>query len=325
MTSTAPKDPYDFTQPSPLGEPGFEVFFSEAHEAWFFHANDVNCQPLLFSQAYQNADSAKRGLSAALKNAATRAAIEPVGEHWQIVLKAGNHQEMARSRLLPTEGEAQKALAYVQQVAKSKKPMAEVPAAQQPATPAEQDDSAHLRHSFRLFFYKGSDGDCTGRIEDMQTRRQLSFQGIDLPSIGSFLGQAMPDVAAASSPASPAAAAASTTTGALRHSEGEGTAQGGGFRLAMVGEPLSLSLSLPDGPAHHVLGGKLLLLDRRAGNSHPLYVANMTADAAQARIDFESHVPNGLAQGVYELSVEVQLFEGPGIRTCQGATLLQVV
>ena len=88
------KDQYDFEQLSPSQKPGFEVFFSEKHKTWFFHANDVRGKSILFSQAYQTEESAEKGLQSVLKNIEKGRIFKRTegGQHFLTVI-AGNNQE----------------------------------------------------------------------------------------------------------------------------------------------------------------------------------------------------------------------------------------
>jgi uncharacterized protein YegP (UPF0339 family) len=108
-------DQYDFTQKSPLGMKGFETFYSEKNQAYYFHFNDEDGNPILFSESYPNAAVRDNGLESVKKNA-------PLENRWKVLhengkyfyaLRAGNNQEIARGPLYDTEALALSKLSFI--------------------------------------------------------------------------------------------------------------------------------------------------------------------------------------------------------------------
>ncbi len=189
------KDQYNFQQASPSKQPGFEVFQPAPGKAWFFHGNDVDGKPALFSQPYSTAESAQRGLNSALGLLKKqRAKVQESAEGWCFVLQSGNHQELARSRFFPAREACEKMAGFFQKVANSQHPLIENAGSSNQSTevpsPSQQElaQDNPVRHAFRLYFYPASDGKpLTGRIENIKTQEQKIFKGLDGPAIMQFL------------------------------------------------------------------------------------------------------------------------------------------
>ncbi len=108
-------DQYDFTQKSPVGKPGFETFYSDKNQAYYFHYNDEDGNPVLFSESYPDAAVRDNGLASVKKNA-------PLDTRWKMVeedgsyyytLRSGNNQEIARGPSYNTEAAALAKLASI--------------------------------------------------------------------------------------------------------------------------------------------------------------------------------------------------------------------
>jgi uncharacterized protein YegP (UPF0339 family) len=188
------RDQYDFEQPSPSQKPGFEVFYSDKHKAWFFHGNDVNGKAILFSQAYNTPENVEKGLQSALKNIEKgRIYKRTEGGQFFLNVVAGNNQEVGRSPFFKKENIADNNLSFLKQVAKSSDPII---SKETPILPIETTetilDETPSRRSFRLYFYKNEDNGnrLNGRIEDIANEKAtISFQGIDTPAIIGFIKQ----------------------------------------------------------------------------------------------------------------------------------------
>jgi hypothetical protein len=130
-------DQYHLEQPSPSTAPGFSVFQNETSERWFFHCNDAIGTPLLFSQAYRDEETARRGLRAVLDNLQKkRISIKGESGQYYCVVTAGNHQEIARSRFFSQRSEAENSQSYLLHVAQARFPEAETAkAATRPSRP----------------------------------------------------------------------------------------------------------------------------------------------------------------------------------------------
>ncbi|MCC6460256.1 MAG: hypothetical protein IT260_07280 [Saprospiraceae bacterium] len=190
---TQSTNPYDFQEGSPSTEPGFAVFRNETTGVWHFHGNDMAGQASIFSQAYPSQDKAKLGLASALEAfRKNRMRVEETPEGCQLILKAGNHQEIARSRHYPDHASVEKQVQFFQQVSASAHP--EARPVSSPAAPAQApaaDNSTTLapfRYAFRIHFYPNDNGgSLSGRIENIKTGEQQTFKGLDISSINRFL------------------------------------------------------------------------------------------------------------------------------------------
>ncbi len=101
---SAHKDQYDFSRPSTSGRAGFEPFQDSESGLHLFHFNDENGQPLLFSQAYQTSEKRDGGIESVEKNRIIpgRVMASTSADGFAVIVRAGNHQEIARSRNYPT-------------------------------------------------------------------------------------------------------------------------------------------------------------------------------------------------------------------------------
>ena len=83
------------------GEAGFYSFFDENRQEYFFAYNDENGNTLLRSEGYKSAAARDNGIESVKKNAGNEARWKKEtalnGKYHYYVLKAANHQEIARS------------------------------------------------------------------------------------------------------------------------------------------------------------------------------------------------------------------------------------
>ena len=99
------KDAYIFTEESVSGLYGFDCFLRPDDDHYCFTFNDADGKPVLFSQGYSSAVGRDNGVQSVLKNAQQEGRFEifkvaegEASPTYYLVLKAGNHQEIARSR-----------------------------------------------------------------------------------------------------------------------------------------------------------------------------------------------------------------------------------
>ena len=183
---------YDFQQDSRSNEPGFVVFKSDTSAVWYFQGNDMTGQASMFSAGYSSQEKAKAGLASALEAfRKNRMRIEESARGWELVLKAGNHQEIARSRPFPDRSSAEKQARFFQQVSASAHPEVRPAPVVPVAEPQPMDSPATLnpfRYAFRIHFYPNEkEAALSGRIENIKTGKQHSFKGLDISSITRFL------------------------------------------------------------------------------------------------------------------------------------------
>ena len=91
---------YLLSQPSPTSNPGFDSFRNTENKQHYFHFNGEDGRPLLFSQGYSSTKSRDNGISSVIKNGVLPERYEGKEENGQyyFILRAGNRQEIARSR-----------------------------------------------------------------------------------------------------------------------------------------------------------------------------------------------------------------------------------
>lgn len=189
-------DQYKLDQPSPRGQPGWETFKGKDDLLFYFHFNDEEGKPLLFSQGYQNAKSRDRGLESVKKNAADSShyAEEKEKDGVYFVIRAGNHQEIARSRVFAGSAKCKKAIAEFQQQlgATLQKKSQSKGITGKPALEKSMEQPSHFR--FVLSFYPDKGGNLLrGKIEyPLVKEDKETFVGLDLERIGVFITRHLP-------------------------------------------------------------------------------------------------------------------------------------
>jgi uncharacterized protein YegP (UPF0339 family) len=321
------KDQYDWSVVSPSGRPGFEVFHHNAQEAWLFVCNDVHGLPMLFSQLYQQRETAQKGVESVLKNLAKNTPLQQVMEQWQFVVVAGNKQEVAASRLFDTQADCEQALLYVRQVAKSKNPIA-LPLSPTPDAAVAEPTPAHgpLRHAFRLYFYQNETGDYIGRIEDMSDRRQQSFDGLDLNVLQQFLAQslsmAQPTSAATGIPLNKAISAELN----LNHHSNQASTP---FRLLTKSEQLNMALKAVSPhqltPEMSLLGTQITLYQEGTQITHQLPTQAASFEPDRNQITIATQADGDLATGTYQIRAESWIKAPTGIATMQAEAVIHIV
>lgn len=114
MNQSHKSDDYQLTQLSRSGQSGFESF-KGVDERYYFHFNDASGKALLFSQAYIRETDCENGLQSVMRNAAEEKRftkrLDTEGSSF-FILRAGNKQEIARSRAFSSVAELEKNQAY---------------------------------------------------------------------------------------------------------------------------------------------------------------------------------------------------------------------
>ncbi len=96
-------------QPLDANNEGFITFFEEATKSYFFALTEVATATVLFrSEAYPTEVARKTGIAAVIKNKpeAKRYSVLAEAGQYLVILKAGNHKEIARSCPFASEAEA---------------------------------------------------------------------------------------------------------------------------------------------------------------------------------------------------------------------------
>lgn len=323
------QEQYDFSRPSPSGQPGFEILEIPGQQAWCFQGNDVQGNPALFSQTYRSEESAQRGLKTAINLLRKKSGyVKETPEGWQIFLLAGNHQELARSLPLSDEIAAKKVLQFFQRVAASQNPVVE--AKQAPAAPAnppaaaEEEEELPIRHAFRLYFYAASkEGPLTGRIEHVgNPSESATFKGLNDRAIIEFLRQQLKEGAAApqaapAKPAQPAAAAPAKTASIPPLStltvKGQSAGDGKSFELV---------LAATDAPGESAVENCSISL-RNMGTRQITVLSNLPAEQTAANT-FKIRLATGqLAAGTYHVQASVWVQKKSAAQQTNGSNALQ--
>lgn len=108
---------YNLLQPSRTGRAGFESFKNDEDGRYYFHFNDAKGVAFLFSQAYQAETARDKGIQSVIKNAAVETQFEHqnTGGGFFFILRAGNRQEIARSRNFNTLKELEEKQTFFRQ------------------------------------------------------------------------------------------------------------------------------------------------------------------------------------------------------------------
>ena len=117
MSQIHKTDDYNFAQPSRTGRAGFESFKDDADGRFYFHFNDAKGVPILFSQAYQRDTTRDKGVQSVMKNAAIEEQFERQNTEggFYFLIRAGNRQEIARSRVFKSLVELVQKQTYLRQ------------------------------------------------------------------------------------------------------------------------------------------------------------------------------------------------------------------
>lgn len=110
-----PVDKYNFNAVPGSGQSGFEPFQSVENKQHYFHFNDENARPILFSQGYNNVAGRDNGIRAVIRNAYLEVRYlrkQEDGQHY-FTLKSANSQEVARSPLFGSAMEMEAAIDYL--------------------------------------------------------------------------------------------------------------------------------------------------------------------------------------------------------------------
>ena len=114
--NTSGTDDYMLDVPSPENTPGFVGFKNPDTKRHYFHLNDANGAPVLYSQGYTSGRGRDNGIRSTIKNSINQAAFVPKEENgtYYFVILAGNRQEIARSRPFSTVVSRDEMIAFLQ-------------------------------------------------------------------------------------------------------------------------------------------------------------------------------------------------------------------
>ncbi len=106
---------YILTRPSTSGDVGFESFRNEDNKEYYFHLNDEDAKALLYSEGYSSSRGRNNGIKSVIRNGVIRDRYEIKEDEAQyyFILRAGNRQEIARSRNFSSKNEAENAITWL--------------------------------------------------------------------------------------------------------------------------------------------------------------------------------------------------------------------
>ena len=174
--------------------PPNEVIRSKAHGfitytdngKHYFQFRDAAAQTILFSQGYTTEKSRDNGIQSVIKNAKNQEQYEfkkgkkdKKGKYF-FILKAGNHQEIARSDFFDSKEEAKEKLAIVQAI-QSNVPIRDMT--------TEPSITNLPRHKFSIIYYPDSK---VWQIKHDQSEDSKEFKTYDSQLITSFINQHLP-------------------------------------------------------------------------------------------------------------------------------------
>ena len=108
-------DDYLLDVPSPTKDPGFIAFQNSENALHYFHLNDRNGTPFLYSEGYMAERSRDNGIRSVIKNSVREEAFIPHDEDgvYYFTLMARNRQEIARSRSFASADERDQMMAFL--------------------------------------------------------------------------------------------------------------------------------------------------------------------------------------------------------------------
>ncbi len=141
---------------------GFQVQFKE-DEKYYFRFNDKNGEPLLFSKSYSSEKSCAGSIQALIRVAGEDDHYElkeTKKEKYFFILKAGNHQEIARSRIFDSVEELEKQMELLKGIDENvpQYGVANAPSAEEKAEEPEKEKPP-------------KDKEKTGRSEEKQSKK----------------------------------------------------------------------------------------------------------------------------------------------------------
>lgn len=181
---TSINDQYLFSQLSTSGKAGFECFKNQTSKKYYFHFNDENGHALIYSQAYSSIKSRDAGMKSLQKNLAiaSRYGLKREDKKHFFIVKAGNHQEIGRSRPFHHKKDMLVAIEYAQAFLGQAKTNFEK---LKTKTRSTKKTSTSLpnpsKHAFRIELYpqKNQEENIQGRIVHIVSKDQETFDHLD--------------------------------------------------------------------------------------------------------------------------------------------------
>ncbi|MCI4670096.1 MAG: YegP family protein, partial [Bacteroidia bacterium] len=106
-SNSGAEDEYDLSQLSQSGEKGFERFLSNNNNEYYFHFNDEDGTAFFYSEGYKSDKSRDNGIRSVIKNSIKEAHYSDKKDEEGLffTLRAGNYQEIGRSKYFESEEE----------------------------------------------------------------------------------------------------------------------------------------------------------------------------------------------------------------------------
>lgn len=324
---TPPKNRYHLDRISTGGKSEFETFKNEKDRLHYFHFNDEDGQALLYSQGYKDARSRNGGIQAVEKNA-QRIERTLDDDRPYFVIRAGNKQEIARSRNFTSPEEMETAIDWMQRSLLAGVAIEITPtSARKPAPVAPMPEATHQPARFRFnleWQRRGRNEPLLGFIEYPVTGDKATFKGIDVGAIERFVSRfAVPPQSAKKQPPQPPTAMMPAQTKELTITTTDGR---------HIGEPLFQSDATLEVGIH---------LTELSAENEATFMAKVYAKSLDSgdntllseRQGFladtgEIVMPvllDKLTPGSYRLLTDVELHTGGGIKRVAGSRLMHLV
>lgn len=199
----SPNEPIHTLAPHSSQKLGIQIEQAKRNKKYFFQLNNHLGEGVLFSQPYSTQKASDNGIATVLKNLLDSRKIKretQKGKHF-FILKAGNHQEIGRSKIFDSPSEMEKYIALLQDHALKEKPgkTASQPIAPSAdviiATPkplprkaAPEKKLSAPKATFKISFYNlEGDNPLQGKIEYPFEETRQTFTGLDEKTIMDFI------------------------------------------------------------------------------------------------------------------------------------------
>jgi uncharacterized protein len=310
-TMQTPKDKYDLTRISTSGKPGFELFHDEKNEKHFFVFNGADGTALLFSQAYSSSKSRDRGIEAVKGSLGRddRVDRKKEGSKHYFILKAGNHLEIARSRLFDSKAEMEQALQFLASQERT-------PGKGMASSRSASEEEAAARYMFQLYFRKAAEGEpyrCT--IEFPLENKKNTFHHFDMDLIARFIREQVPEDVIAPG-----------------HFTTPGPAKEYGLQIVEQGDVVVKSIftnadmleARMEADKKEGLGYEFQVFARSLEKGMKTLVGEKRGVTAKDGIVAVPIMTNALEPGAYRLEARLRLHKKDGDADLQGSRLVQI-
>lgn len=221
-------DSYRLTTVSKSGKPGFDLFKDKKDGHYYFHFNDKNGDPFFYSEGYKTTKSQKNGVRSVSVNALLddKYSFNSDADDHYFTLKAGNNQEIGRSKYFSAKKEMLEAISYLKnaisnastkQMESSKSKMAIEPEKKNTTAEVKKPTETKKKpkaikksapkaveapkYSFKVEMYPGDNGGpFRGRVIYLLNDEAAAFTGIDGNSIAAFIHSHLPEPEVVSEP-----------------------------------------------------------------------------------------------------------------------------